>query len=79
MLLCILLFVSNPYLSPEGQSIWAFQNHVSPSNELPGCLGGHTEGWFSVDARSGSPSEELSDHTAELDTNTHIQKVLNTQ
>lgn len=68
---CSVLLVSNLYLSLEEQSIWAFQNHVSPSSGLPGCPGGHTEGWSAADAQSESPSEEPSVHTAGLQTNTH--------
>lgn len=58
------------YLSLEEQSIWASQTHVFPSSERPACPGGHTEDWSAVDAQSGSPSEEPSVHTAELDTST---------
>lgn len=60
--------VTGDYLSPEEQSIWAFQNHVSPSSELPGCRGGRTEGWSAAVVQSESPSEEPSVRTAELDT-----------
>lgn len=61
---------ATPYLSLEEQSIWASRTHAFPSSELPACPGGHTEGWSAVDARSGSPSEEPSVHTAALDTST---------
>lgn len=61
----------NLYLFLEEQSISAFQNHVSPSIELPGCPGDHTEGWSAADAQSGSPSAEPLIRTAELDTSTH--------
>lgn len=63
-------FAIAQYLSLEEQSIWASQTRVFPSNELPACPSGHTEDWFAVDAQSGSPSEEPSVHTAELDTST---------
>lgn len=63
-------FAIAQYLSLEEQSIWASQTRVFPSNELPACPGGHTEDWSAVDAPSGSPSEEPSVHTAELDTST---------
>lgn len=46
------------YLYREEQSIWASQNHVSPSSELPGCPVGHTEGWSAADGQSESPSAE---------------------
>lgn len=66
----LIRFATAMYLSPEEQSIWASQTHVFPSSELPACPGGHTEDWSAVDALSGSPSEEPSVHTAELDTST---------
>lgn len=67
-------FVSGlSYLSLEEQSIWASQNHVFPSSERPACPGGRTEDWSAVDARSGSPSEEPSVHTTELDTSTETR------
>lgn len=63
-------FAIAQYLSQEEQSIWASQTRVFPSSEHPACPGGHTEDWSAVDAQSGSPSEEPSVHTAELDTST---------